>query len=154
MRRVSPLIRRGSEIDFDSAMTPMIDVVFLLLVFFVWTASFQIVEQMLPSKMSAQIGSDSVDNVDPPPEDDFNDVVVRIGWDGQNPSWKINQQPVDSLAAVQGQLEIISGIQPGALVILHPDPVVPLGFVIEAYDVAKVAGFEKVSFAVNPQGQP
>ena len=52
MRRTSPLIRRGSENDIDSAMTPMIDVVFLLLVFFVWTASFQVVEFVLPSNMS------------------------------------------------------------------------------------------------------
>lgn len=154
MRRTSPLVRRGSEIDFDSAMTPMIDVVFLLLVFFVWTASFQIVEQILPSKMTAQLGSEPVENIDPPPQDDFNDVVIRIGWDGQTPSWKINDQALESLAAVQGQLEVIVDIQADALVILHPDPIVPLGVVIEAYDVAKVAGFEKVSFAVNPQGQP
>ena len=39
----------------------------------------------------------------------------------------------------------------GAIVILHPDPIVPLGFVIEAYDAAKASGFEQVSFAVNPR---
>ena len=58
MRRPSPLVSRGSETDIDSAMTPMIDVVFLLLVFFVWTASFQIVEHVMPSELSEQIGSD------------------------------------------------------------------------------------------------
>ena len=47
--------RRG---DVDVKMTPMIDVVFLLLVFFIWTASFQIVEQVLPSSVSAQRGTD------------------------------------------------------------------------------------------------
>ena len=78
MKRVSPLVRQGSDTDMDSAMTPMIDVVFLLLVFFVWTASFQIVEQILPSEMSAQFGSDSSDQVDPPPPKDFEDVVVKI----------------------------------------------------------------------------
>ena len=57
MRRKSPLVRRAGDIDIDKAMTPMIDVVFLLLVFFVWTASFQIIEHVLPSKMSAQLGS-------------------------------------------------------------------------------------------------
>ena len=48
MKRPSPFLRRGTEVDMDSAMTPMIDVVFLLLVFFVWTASFVAVEQVLP----------------------------------------------------------------------------------------------------------
>ena len=54
MRRKSPLVRRAGDIDIDKAMTPMIDVVFLLLVFFVWTASFQIIEHVLPSKRSEQ----------------------------------------------------------------------------------------------------
>ena len=53
MRRPSPLLQRGNDTDLDSAMTPMIDVVFLLLVFFVWTASFTIVEHILDSEMSA-----------------------------------------------------------------------------------------------------
>jgi biopolymer transport protein ExbD len=132
-------------------MTPMIDVVFLLLVFFVWTASFQIVEQILPTTMSAQLGSEQSD-VQPPPEpQDFEDVVVKIGWDGQAVNWSINAQPLDSLKAVGAQLTTISQIQTEATVILHPQKIVPLGHVIEVYDVAKGVGFEKVSFAVNSQ---
>lgn len=158
MRRPSPLLQRGKETDLDSAMTPMIDVVFLLLVFFVWTASFHIVEQILDSKMSAQMGSDPLENVDPPPEKDFEDVVVRIDWDGQAPSWSINGQPLGSLEALGEQLQTISNLQTNSdpqtnspKVILDPRPVVPLGYVIEAYDIAKLAGFAEVSFAVNPQ---
>jgi biopolymer transport protein ExbD len=151
MKRNSPLVRQGSETDLDSAMTPMIDVVFLLLVFFVWTASFQIVEQILPTTMSAQLGSEQSD-VQPPPEpQDFEDVVVKIGWDGQAVNWSINAQPLDSLKAVGAQLTTISQIQTEATVILHPQKIVPLGHVIEVYDVAKGVGFEKVSFAVNSQ---
>ncbi len=151
MRRPSPLLTRGSSSDLDSAMTPMIDVVFLLLVFFVWTASFQIVEQILPSEISAQLGSEPSEIVDPPPEQDFDDIVVAIDWDGQTPKWSINDQPLDSLDALRQQLTAIANLQTEAPLILHPQPVVPLGFVIEAYDVAKLAGFAKVSFAVNPQ---
>ncbi len=151
MRRTSPLVRRGSDIDMDSAMTPMIDVVFLLLVFFVWTASFQIIEHVLPSEMSELTGSDPVEQAEPPPPRDFDDLVVRIGWSGDAPTWRINNQLSPSLADVQRQLLTISEIQTGALVILHPDPMVPLGFVIEAYDAAKASGFEQVSFAINPR---
>ena len=129
----------------------MIDVVFLLLVFFVWTASFQIVEQILPSEISAQLGTEPSEILDPPPEQDFEDVVVSIGWDGQTPNWSINDQPLISLEALRQQLTTIANLQTEAPLILHPQPVVPLGFVIEAYDVAKLAGFAKVSFAVNPQ---
>jgi biopolymer transport protein ExbD len=51
MDRVSSYRRQRR--DLDVKMTPMIDVVFLLLVFFLWTASFRISEQVLPSNISA-----------------------------------------------------------------------------------------------------
>jgi len=149
MKRPSPLVSRGGETDMDSAMTPMIDVVFLLLVFFVWTASFQVVEHVLPSELSQQTGSDPANLAEPPPPKDFEDVVVKIGWDGQAPIWQINKQPFPSLVAVQKKLITLSNLGTDEPIILHPDPVVPLGYVIEAYDVAKVSGFEQVSFALN-----
>ena len=151
MRRPSQLVTGDRQTDMDSAMTPMIDVVFLLLVFFVWTSSFQIVEQILPSELSSQLGSEPVEIDTPPPEKDFDDVVLRIGWNGEVPNWKINDEPVESKAALRERLGLIAGIKTDAPVILHPDQIVPLGFVIEAYDVARLAGFEQVSFAVNPE---
>lgn len=151
MKRPSPLVRnRGNSTDIDSAMTPMIDVVFLLLVFFVWTVSFQIVEQILPSEMSSQLGSEPTQIEEPPPEADFDDVVVKIGWDGEQPNWQLNEQPVESVSALKQRLIAISGIKADAPVILYPEGTVPLGFVIEVYDVSKQSGFSKVSFAVNP----
>ena len=132
-------------------MTSMIDVVFLLLVFFVWTASFQIVEQILPSQMSSQMGDAPADLSDPPPEMDFERVVIRIAWDGDSPSWKLNDGPIESVQQLRDRLTVLAGIKVDTPVILHPDQVVPLGYVIEAYDVSKLSGFEKVSFAVNPQ---
>ena len=74
MRRRSPFARRDS---LEIKMTPMIDVVFLLLIFFVWTASFQVVEYVLPSELSTLLGNQAAVDV-PPPEADFEDVVVRI----------------------------------------------------------------------------
>lgn len=149
MKRNSPLVRAAGDNDLNTAMTPMIDVVFLLLVFFVWTASFQVVEYLLPSELSAQLGSDSTPVEEPPPPDDFEDVVIRIRWQGQQPQWTINQQPLGDVQAVGEQLQAIAAVGVDATVILHPDPVVPLGVVIETYDVAKLAGFNNVSFAVN-----
>ena len=153
MRRGSPLVRRGNEVDMDSAMTPMIDVVFLLLVFFVWTASFQIVEHVLPSEVSQQIGSEASPNVEPPPPKDFEDIVVKIGIANTLPTWKINGEPLASLAELEQQLNVISKIDNSVTVILDPESIVPLGDLIEAYDAALVAGFSKVSFAVTPRGR-
>ena len=148
MRRPSPYIdRRG---DMEIKMTPMIDVVFLLLVFFVWTASFQIVEQVLPSHLSEVAGSLPTDPNEPPPvEEDFDRVVLRVRWVGDRPVWQVNQIDVASLLQVRSRLETIATIKRDAPVILHPDAQVPLGYVIDLYDLARLVGFEKIQFAVS-----
>lgn len=150
MRRMSPLVRRDRSVDMDSTMTPMIDVVFLLLVFFVWTASFQLIEHVLPSEMKAQMGTEKSEIVDPLPEQDFDKIVVRIRWDGTQPLWTVRDQPLGSIDEVRSMMETIANVKIDAPIILHPDSVVPLGVVIEAYDVSKQVGFQEVSFAVNP----
>lgn len=150
MKRPNSLVRDASDTDMNNAMTPMIDVVFLLLVFFVWTASFQVVEFVLPSEMSAQLGNSDQQPADPPPPDDFEDIVVRLIGDGQQSQWLVNQQPAASLEVVGQQLQAIAAIGADSTVILHPDPQIPVGVAIETYDTIKRAGFSKVSFAVNP----
>jgi biopolymer transport protein ExbD len=147
MHRPSISTRRS---DVDVTMTPMIDVVFLLLVFFLWTASFHIVEQVLPSSVSAQRGTEPVDTAQPPPpEQDFQDVVIRILWNADRPAWLVNNEPVDDLTDVQAALRAIARIKTDAPVILHPDADVPLGHVIDVYDITRLAGFEKVQFAAS-----
>ncbi len=136
------------DVDIDSAMTPMIDVVFLLLVFFVWTASFQIVEQMLPAELSSQMGTDPTTLLEPPPEKDLEDIVIAVSFDG-SATWTLNGQPLAGVDAVERRLESIARIDPSATVIVHPSPEVPLEYVIETYDAAKLTGFTSVSFAVN-----
>ena len=57
MKLPSSVVSRDRDTDMNSTMTPMIDVVFLLLIFFVWTASFQVIEHVMKSEMSAEVGS-------------------------------------------------------------------------------------------------
>lgn len=153
MKRPSTYLRRDDAGSNDQAMTPMIDVIFLLLVFFVCTASFQLIEKILPSRMSTTIGTEMVDPQTPPPEEaDFDQVVIRIGWNGTEPQYSINGSPVENFEAIQDSLSSLAQVKVDAPLILHPDPPVPLGFVIQAYDEAKLAGFQKVSFAVNRAG--
>lgn len=148
MRNTSLFQRRRPELDVK--MTPMIDVVFLLLVFFVWTASFQIVEQVLPSSLSAAAGSQAAPpNEPPPPEEDFDEVVVRIRHTPAGPQWQLNETPVATLTALRTRLEAISQIRRDAPVILLPDPETPLGDVVDVFDLARMANFEKVNFAIR-----
>ncbi len=148
MRRSSPYIRRRGDLEIQ--MTPMIDVVFLLLVFFIWTASFQIVERVLPSQLSELAGSTSVpSNEPPPPQDDFDRVVIRVLWVDEVPAWRVNDMAVGSLEELRVRLSAIVGIKRDAPVILHPDPAVPLGHVIDLYDAARLIGFEQIQFVTS-----
>ena len=147
MRRESVYTQRRSELDVK--MTPMIDVVFLLLVFFVWTASFHIAEHILPSSVSAVRGTEPSDPSTPPPEEDFDDVVIRIHWLDTHPGWRVNEEPMTTLDDVRAALAGVAAVKPDAPVILHPDQDVPLGHVIDVYDATRLEGFEKVQFAAS-----
>ena len=148
MRRPSIFTDRRGPLDVK--MTPMIDVVFLLLIFFVWSASFQIVEHVLPSNLAEAIGSEPTDSQQPPPpEADFDDVVVRLVQVAGKTTWRVNDRPLASLAQVREQLDSIAKIKTDAPVILHPDPQVPLGDVIDVYDISRIVGFDKVSFTAS-----
>ena len=148
MRRPSPYIdRRG---DLEIQMTPMIDVVFLLLVFFLWTASFHIVEHVLPSHLSEVVGSaPATTDQPPPPQEDFDKVVIRVQWVNGGPAWRINDMAVGNVQQVRSRLEAIALIKRDAPVILHPDPDVPLGHVIDLYDITRLIGFEQIQFAAS-----
>jgi len=145
MRRRSIYSRRP---ELHIEMTPMIDVVFLLLIFFVYAASDTITEMVMPSQLSAAAGTAPSDpDQPPPPEEDFPDVVVRIVAQGDAVGWQINGEAMDSLTQLQAVLSPIAKRKADAPVILHPDPGVPFGDVIDVYDLAKLIGFEKIAFA-------
>lgn len=135
----------------DVKMTPMIDVVFLLLVFFVWTASFQVVERLLPSSLSvAAAAGAAVDAVEPPPEAfDFDQLVIRLLWRNNAPGWQVGETPLASLAEVRGRLAAIARVKSDAPVIIDPEPDAPLGHVIDLYDAARLEGFQQVQFAAE-----
>ena len=131
-------------------LTPMIDCVFLLMIYFLVASSFTISEQMLPSQLSALTGSGTATvDTPPPPEADFENIVVRILWQGAAPTWTVNDAPVHSLAELKASLAQVARIKRDAPVILHPDPDVPLGNVIDVYDLSRLVGFEKIQFAAS-----
>lgn len=147
MDRVSSYRRQRR--DLDVTMTPMIDVVFLLLVFFLWTASFRISEQVLPSNISA-VKADQPGTSDiPPPEEDFDDVVIRVLWTDGRPQWEVNGASVATMEQVRRTLAALVAIKADAPVIVHPDPEVPLGHVIDLYDITRLEGFQKVQFTAS-----
>jgi biopolymer transport protein ExbD len=146
MRRPSIYLNRREPLDVT--MTPMIDVVFNLLIFFVWTAGFQVAEYILPSSVSEVTGSGSLSPSEPPPpEADFDDVVVRVLWADGRVSWHVGEETLNDLASVEAKLARIFQANAEAPVIIDPDNATPLGHVIDVYDLSRRIGFDEVQFA-------
>ncbi len=137
----------------DVTMTPMIDVVFLLLIFFVCTASFQIIENVLPSNIVAEAGNSSEVEIDPQ-ETDLERIVIQGQWRESQSVWLVNQQPYGSLADVRAVLATLRrqmqslGTDVSELpVILDIEGAVPLGHVIDVYDLCRLEHYRKIQFA-------
>lgn len=140
----------GRRDDLALSMTPMIDVIFLLLVFFVCTASFRPPEQSLPTQVSLP-GSEPADT--PPDEEfeDLDDLVVKVLWLKTRPAWELNNRQYGSLGEVRTVLEAAQRVQPGLPVILNVRPEVPMNHVIDIYDLCRLVGLARVQFAASAE---
>ena len=147
MKRPSPY-RDGKSMQV--AMTPMIDVVFLLLIFFIWTASFQIVEYTFPSSVSEpkSVGTEAEKQLE---IEDFEQVVVRITDNAGELTYRINDNRTQSINDVRGILTTLASVRTDVPLIIDPDNQVPLGKVIDVYDISRVLNFQEIQFAVEPE---
>ena len=126
----------------------MIDVVFLLLVFFVWTSSFQIVEKLLPSHLSIASGNGQEIEVQPELLD-LEQIIIRLSRNGATTVWQMNDEPLGNLDLVQQRLSQLAEIRLDLPVIIDPDEDVSLGDVIRIYDIAMQLEFESIRFAAE-----
>ena len=135
-------------------MTPMIDVVFLLLIFFVWTSSFETPEFDLPSSLAeVPAGGSEANSDEPPPVEAFDEIVVRLLVRDGLPVIEFGGQPIESIIALRSRLaEVISlGVQPP--VIIDPDDEVTMDRAVQAYDAALAAGADRVLYATTAEGR-
>ena len=130
-------------------MTPMIDVVFLLLIFFICTASFQIVEQNLPGKVQLELppGTEVVETTES--TEDIDPVILNIRWENSNPLWSLNGQRYPKLDTLKKKLAALSTVDSTVPLVLDIAPEVPLGDAINTYDLGRNAGFTQIQFAAD-----
>ena len=128
-------------------MTPMIDVVFLLLIFFVWTASFQIAEMLLPADLAAATGSAEPDSRQQT-EPDLR-VVIQLRQGQRGTHWLINGELYDTLEQVDGKLRQLAEIGFSMPVFLDPEDDVSLGDVIDVYDLCLTRQLREIHFATS-----
>jgi biopolymer transport protein ExbD len=130
-------------------MTPMIDVVFLLLVFFLATSSFQKLEKALPSATAsdpdAQKLGNATDKEIPSVLTDLSDVVIRIRT-AKDPSavqvveYTLSGQPAASLEELTKRMSQLIRVRPDVPIVIDPEDDVPSGEAIRVYDIARANG--------------
>ncbi|APZ93834.1 ExbD/TolR family protein [Fuerstiella marisgermanici] len=143
--------QRRTTLDNDS-MTPMIDVVFLLLVFFVCASIGQKPESLLPAALSA--GATETDVQLPPPdptEFQAQEVRIRLANDAATgrPQIQLNEQPIADAAELTSRLKRLAEIDPRSQIILFVDDDASNQQFIGIYDLCQVLAFESISFAVT-----
>ena len=149
MRR--PFLPEGDSLEVK--MTPMIDVVFLLLIFFVWTSSFELPEFELPSSLAeSPAGGSEANASETPPVEVFDEIVIKLFVQDARTTIEFNGQPVASVGELRTKVAAVLelGVQPP--VIVDPDGRVTMDRAIEVYDTVRLAGADRVLFAAHPEG--
>ncbi|HBN13423.1 biopolymer transporter ExbD [Pseudohongiella sp. SYSU M77423] len=126
--------RKKDESNVD--LTPMLDVVFILLIFFVVTATF----------LSEQaIDAASNENNETPPEqnDDLKNILVELS---QNNEIRFNGEPRAVLPSqIRANIDRLKAENPSASVIIQPDNRSNVETMVMVMDAARQAGIYNIS---------
>jgi len=127
-------------------MTPLIDVIFLLLVFFVCTANFMPPEEVLP--MDTTLPSEVTTEVALPDPVNLDVVFVQLFFD-REPRWQVEGNQCTTLWEVQNILLSIRNIKADIPVIIGSADNVPMEDVIDVYDVCRRVGLSRIQFVAD-----
>jgi len=127
-------------------MTSMIDVIFLLLIFFVFTADFDRIERLLPANLSLPGRTKKTENSAEKPESEI--LTIKVHGTMDAPSWEFDTGPVSEAELTAGIAQFARQTALGTAVIV-PDGTVPLERVLDVYDRCRRAGLTQIQFAAK-----
>jgi biopolymer transport protein ExbD len=144
-------VRKSSSMDI--MMTPMIDVVFLLLIFFLTTSSFEKLEMLLPSSVTEASDTTQAGAAAPtaePIQTEVDEIIVQLNTGPQGePQIALNDQPLNGLTELTQKLAAIRKVRRDVPVILEPTDDIATLHVIETYDAIRQIGFSSVFLATH-----
>lgn len=132
----------------NTSMTPMIDVIFQLLIFFVCASAGQTIESHLPTELAAGAVESATPVVVERP---FGEVWLRLKRREAEALTvvELNDREYSDEAALRTTLLALAETTPEIPVILDIEGAVPLGDVVRVYDACQSAQFRQVSFATK-----
>lgn len=130
-RRHSAALEDENQID----LTPMLDVVFIMLIFFIVTTSFVKESGITVNQPSAETTA----------KQEGNNILIAISVNGE--VW-IDKQMVD-VYALRGHVERLRAESPEAAVIIQADEQARSGLLVEAMDQVRLSGIENYAIAAK-----
>ena len=121
----------------------MIDVVFLLLIFFICTANFNPLEERLPMNLSHPGALSNVVQLTKE-EEDFKFATVQVIADDGQIRWQINDRTCHSLEEVGAVLRELARIKPNLPVLIDMDAAAAWEHFIRVYDLCRASGLNRV----------
>jgi len=132
--------------QFDLPMTPMIDVVFQLIIFFLCTTRFSPIERVLPMQLDWPGTEGLVTDVTPDIQD-LTEIVIVLQGDRDSFAMTLNGRPLASLGELRSALMSLGQIRLDVPIIVDPGPDVRISNVIDVYDLCREIGFVRIQFA-------
>lgn len=133
MKTVASSIMKRKKDESSIDLTPMLDVVFILLIFFVVTASF-LKESALP------LQSQDPSNNPPPPDPEKKNALISINSQDQV---FLNQERID-ITAVRARIASLKAENPEASVIVRPDNASKATTLVDVMNSAREAGASNI----------
>ena len=132
-RHVNP---DGQENDID--ITPMLDIVFIMLIFFIVTTSFVKESGMTVSRPSASTAEAKQGS----------NILIAIRANGE--IW-VDKRAVD-VRAVRANVERMKAEAPEGAVVIQADEFSPTGLLVKVMDQVRMAGVLDISIAASTDG--
>jgi biopolymer transport protein ExbD len=127
--------RTKQKLESEVNLTPMLDVVFIMLIFFIVTASFVKEAGIDVSRPSAATAV----------RKERGNILVAITANGQ--VW-IDRRQVDP-RSLRAHIERLHAENPQGSVVIQADKDAKTGLLVDAMDAARLAGVENVSLAAE-----
>jgi len=135
--------------DSDT-MTPMIDVVFLLLVFFICASVGGTADHLLPAELNESSGSTEVVPQEESPEEwNHPAIQIRLEPGRSGISVLLDEQPLSGMEMLTDRLTRLAAVDPESRIILNIHDEVQVQQFISVYDLCQALKFQNISFAVK-----